>query len=357
MDNKPRQKLCELISQHGLCLGEDLQRCEGLLRDTCGQYRKEIAALISVAREGIHNELLSSQNSLPPVVLLARLTKKMQENLALDEKAAKWAVESWALALGVLSNQDLNNMCHGFDPPKQPTSPFWVSKTVPIQSPADPNTVLPRSVTSKTSNSSKLQKPAILGSTLFLILAVGIILFLQIQQRQSYQQQVDAIIAKQEEHTKAEQRQREEIERQLEEDRLKRMETERSLEDEQEREKPLTSNETIDNGVIYEEQAISLIENLYYLLSEKQFNEANSLYSPQLADSFSSGFFSQFERVTVEDLQITSRTDSTINFRAQNTYIYPDGSTQREVRSYTVRNLDGELKITSSEFISVTKPR
>lgn len=106
-----------------------------------------------------------------------------------------------------------------------------------------------------------------------------------------------------------------------------------------------------------EDQAISTIENLYYLVSNRQYDQAIQLFSPQLADQFDPQFFNQFERVTVEDLQITSRTDSMINFVGQNTYVYPDGSTQRERRSYTVRNLEGENKITASEFIKVTKFR
>jgi len=102
-------------------------------------------------------------------------------------------------------------------------------------------------------------------------------------------------------------------------------------------------------------EAISIIENLYYTLSAKNYNEAEQLYIPQLASAFNPSFFDQFERVTVEDLQVTSQTEFSINFVGQNTYVYPDGSTQREERSYTVRNVNGELKITSSEFIRVTK--
>jgi serine/threonine-protein kinase len=108
---------------------------------------------------------------------------------------------------------------------------------------------------------------------------------------------------------------------------------------------------------IGEGQAISLIENLYYHLSEKNFNAAVSLYSPQLASQFRSSFFEQFTRVTVEDLQVTSRTENSLNLIGKNTYVWTDGSTQRESRSYTVRNIDGELKITSSEFIKVIKFR
>ncbi|ACK70840.1 Heat shock protein 70 [Gloeothece citriformis PCC 7424] len=104
-------------------------------------------------------------------------------------------------------------------------------------------------------------------------------------------------------------------------------------------------------------KAISVIENLYYTLSAKNYGEAEQLYTPQLSAAFNPSFFTQFERVTVEDLQVTSQTESSINLIGQNTYVYPDGSTQREERSYTVRNVDGKAKITASEFIKVTKSR
>lgn len=104
-------------------------------------------------------------------------------------------------------------------------------------------------------------------------------------------------------------------------------------------------------------EAISILENLYYLLSTRQYDQAVQLFSPQLSAQFTPEFFDQFERVTVENLQINSRTDSLINFLGQNTYVYPDGSTQRELRSYTVRKSDNGVKITASEFIKVIKFR
>lgn len=103
--------------------------------------------------------------------------------------------------------------------------------------------------------------------------------------------------------------------------------------------------------------AISLIEDLYYFLSEKDFDSARQLYAPQLSATFSDEFFGQFARVTVENLRIVSQTPVSINFVGYNTYVYPDGSTQREERSYTVRKVDGNLKITASEFIRVIKFR
>jgi hypothetical protein len=107
----------------------------------------------------------------------------------------------------------------------------------------------------------------------------------------------------------------------------------------------------------YESDSITLIASLYNLLSQKSFAEAQLLYDSQLAYQFNSKFFSQFERVTVENLQITSRTENSINLTGQNTYIWLDGSTQKESRSYKVENLGGTLKITESQFIKVTKFR
>jgi hypothetical protein len=112
------------------------------------------------------------------------------------------------------------------------------------------------------------------------------------------------------------------------------------------------SYESID-----ESESIALLKRLYDLLSQKSFDEAKLLYDSQLTYQFNSNFFSQFERVIVEDLRITSRTKNSINFIGQNTYIWVDGSTQKELRTYQVKNLSGELKITVSKFIKVTKFR
>lgn len=77
---------------------------------------------------------------------------------------------------------------------------------------------------------------------------------------------------------------------------------------------------------------------------------ANSLYDPQ--------FFKQFLRVTVTDLQITSSNGSYINLHGIMTFVYKDGTTQRETRSFTVRVVaDGDSQVTNTEFISVIKSR
>ncbi len=59
MDVVPRIKLGELIDEYGFSLCRDAKRCEGLLRDVCGENRREINILVSAVREGIAAELLA----------------------------------------------------------------------------------------------------------------------------------------------------------------------------------------------------------------------------------------------------------------------------------------------------------
>lgn len=107
MNELPRQKLQEIITKYGLSLCDDSRRCEGLLKDLCGAYRGEIFLLIAALKEGIASDLLkltsNTNNKVLKEVLLAKLVKRLQNNLGLTEKSAIWAVDSWAIALGITS--------------------------------------------------------------------------------------------------------------------------------------------------------------------------------------------------------------------------------------------------------------
>jgi hypothetical protein len=106
MDDLPRQKLAELIRRFGREVAGDARRCEALLKDTCPQHKREIFVLVSAAKESVGVELLGSSSGVPKEALLSRLTKRVHENLGLPENLARWAVESWALALGIASVTD-----------------------------------------------------------------------------------------------------------------------------------------------------------------------------------------------------------------------------------------------------------
>src|SRR5215207_6243428 len=98
MNDAPRRTLRELIDRHGPGLCSDARRCEGLLRDLCGEHRREINILVGALRERVPLDLMAGRNSVPQGLLLTRLAKRLEEHLALTGEASRWAVDSWALA-------------------------------------------------------------------------------------------------------------------------------------------------------------------------------------------------------------------------------------------------------------------
>ena len=110
MDDAARQKLYELINDHGVDVSKDIYRCKGLLKDYCAGYPKEMNVLISALQLEIPNALTASKNSSPQNNLLTRLTKQLYDNIGVREELAYWAVESWAIALGVDAQKKVTQM-------------------------------------------------------------------------------------------------------------------------------------------------------------------------------------------------------------------------------------------------------
>ena len=73
MNDIPRQKLRELVGRYGRTLCDDPLRCEGLLRDFCGENRLEIFALSQAVKDGIPSELLNSSGQIPVEVLVTAI--------------------------------------------------------------------------------------------------------------------------------------------------------------------------------------------------------------------------------------------------------------------------------------------
>ncbi|CAN5485982.1 hypothetical protein BH10CHL1_BH10CHL1_12070 [soil metagenome] len=101
MHEQPRRILCELIRQYGPELHADARRTEALLRDLCAAYPREIFVLVQAQRQRIPADLLAAPLWMPQQALISQLTHRLQENLALAEDAAVWAIESWAIALAI----------------------------------------------------------------------------------------------------------------------------------------------------------------------------------------------------------------------------------------------------------------
>lgn len=111
MNEQPRQKLREIVTRHGREVVEDARRCEGLLRDHAGQHRREVSVLVSALEEHVPQDLLASAAAAAPrAVLLKRLARRLSDNQAISEQAAAWSVNSWALALGLLADDELRGI-------------------------------------------------------------------------------------------------------------------------------------------------------------------------------------------------------------------------------------------------------
>lgn len=99
MNNLPRQILRQIFSQYGPALLEDPRLCQSLLRDLCGKYKSEINLLIVVQRLIIAREVKRYIDTVPHELLISQLIFAMCREFAFDQKAAHWAVYSWAQAL------------------------------------------------------------------------------------------------------------------------------------------------------------------------------------------------------------------------------------------------------------------
>ena len=96
-----REALIVIIRDYGRMLGEDARRCEALLKDFCPDGRAQVHLLVIAARAGVPKQLMSSAAGSSRELLVARLARTLEEDFAVTAEAARWAVDCWALALGV----------------------------------------------------------------------------------------------------------------------------------------------------------------------------------------------------------------------------------------------------------------
>ena len=131
----PREKLREIVAKNGDRILEDPERCEGLLKDHCGEHRREISALVGALQERVPMELRSSwQTAMTPEAMRARLVLRLQDHRGLAPEVADWAVDAWSYALGVglgRSSDRLASQVVGAPPPPVPSAnPQWVGSQV-----------------------------------------------------------------------------------------------------------------------------------------------------------------------------------------------------------------------------------
>lgn len=112
-----------------------------------------------------------------------------------------------------------------------------------------------------------------------------------------------------------------------------------------------------DRTTLTTSSAVNTVESFYAAVTAKNWSTAANYFSGNLADQFDPGFFSQFNQVTVENLTVTSESIDRIELIGENRYVWPDGSQQREQRSFTITTEGNELKIVDSQFLGVLQAR
>ncbi len=105
------------------------------------------------------------------------------------------------------------------------------------------------------------------------------------------------------------------------------------------------------------ENAIATVQQLYSDLSNGNGEAARQRIGAGAADQFDLAFFSQFQRVGVSDLREIGRSGALVSLEGVVTFVYPDGSSQSESRSFVVDTATQPALITASGFNQVLRAR
>ena len=144
MNTKPRDVLVEIMAEGGDGLLTVPGRLEAVLKDYCGEFRREIFVLVSCQRVNVP-EQLQSQGGPSIRHACARLAHKLEQNLAISSDAARWGVESWAIALGLMDE----------------------AQATPIAAPAAVSAALAETQPLMLSSDEEIPRPRIVGASVF----------------------------------------------------------------------------------------------------------------------------------------------------------------------------------------------
>ena len=105
MNDRPRAALIELVRVQGRPFFTDPQRIYSELRSACPDCPGEVMALFAASRQDVPSSLLAAAadpaTQWQPIV--AALAQRLQGQEQMPADFASWAVDSWALALGIAS--------------------------------------------------------------------------------------------------------------------------------------------------------------------------------------------------------------------------------------------------------------
>jgi WD40 repeat protein len=100
MNEQLRQKLCDIVAAHGAGVADDPGRCGELLRHAAPEDGAGVEALLRALEARVPARLALLTEPLAMAPLTSGLVRRLVDEQGLSEEAARWAVESWAAALG-----------------------------------------------------------------------------------------------------------------------------------------------------------------------------------------------------------------------------------------------------------------
>jgi hypothetical protein len=160
MNDAVRLQLRDILTRHGTSVCDEPRRLRALLADLCPEESRETHVLAAALEQGIVRELLTASDAVPWTMLRARLARQLHDDLAMEETAARWTVESWALALGKIRPDQLTPDCEPVPeespaahadrgirllpetdtrrPVRSPSPPLFLSAAAPLSPPDTP---------------------------------------------------------------------------------------------------------------------------------------------------------------------------------------------------------------------------
>src|SRR5437764_4311337 len=100
MTESLRQKLCDIVAAHGPAVADDPRRCGELLREAAPEDGAGVEVLLRALEAHVPARLALLTEPLALAPLTSGLVRRLVGEQGLSEDQARWAVESWAVALG-----------------------------------------------------------------------------------------------------------------------------------------------------------------------------------------------------------------------------------------------------------------
>jgi thiol:disulfide interchange protein len=100
MNDLARGKLLKIVKAYGRTVCNTPRTCEIFLQQQCADFPAECQLLIKALHVGTVAELLELKGAQPWAEVIAPLVRALADGAGVPAEDARWAVDSWALALG-----------------------------------------------------------------------------------------------------------------------------------------------------------------------------------------------------------------------------------------------------------------